>query len=277
MLQSDDLLYIYYLKGMIDSEDPRPLRSDHFQGTWAEDGCSFLFFTFPEDELVEKLVKHTADSQFMDRYEMTVAQWHGDAVEPFVVGDIRVIPSLEYASPENNGRKEVVLNPGVVFGTGRHPTTEDSLDLMQKVIRSEPVHACLDIGTGTGLLSLAAAVMGVERVVACDFNMLAVKTARTNAKINDLKQNILAVRGKGEELIDTRADVLMANIHYDVMKALVETQGFYEKKWFVLSGLFNSQAEKILSRFRDKPVTILERRCPDGVWNTISGRVEKQV
>ncbi|MCF8045533.1 MAG: 50S ribosomal protein L11 methyltransferase [Desulfarculaceae bacterium] len=277
MLQSDDLLYIYYLKGTIDPDDPRPLRSDHFQGTWAEDGCSFLFFTFPEDELVEKLVKNTADAQFMDRYEMTVAQWHGDSVEPFVVGGIRVIPSWEYAQPEKNGRKQVVLNPGVVFGTGRHPTTEDSLDLMQALIRHQPVRTCLDIGTGTGLLSLAAAVMGVGRAVACDFNMLAVKTARENAKINDLKQNILAVCGKGEELIDIRADLLMANIHYDVMKALVETQGFYEKKWFVLSGLFNSQAEKILSRLHDKPVTILERRCPDGMWNTISGRVEQPV
>ena len=274
MLESDDLLYIYYCKGTIGSDDPRPERSDHFQGTWTEDGCSFLFFTCPEDHLVEELVKDTPDVQFMDRFEMTVAQWHGDAVEPFVVGDIRVIPSWAYAKPETYGRKQVVLDPGVVFGTGRHPTTEDSLDLMQALIWRQPVRTCLDIGAGTGLLSLAAAVMGVDRVVACDFNMLAVKTARANAKINELEQNILTVCGKGEELIDTRADVLVANIHYDVMKALVETEGFYEKKWFVLSGLFNRQSEKILSRLREKPVTILERRCPDGVWNTISGRVE---
>ena len=277
MLQSDDLLYIYYVRGTIDSDDPRPLRSGHFHGTWAEDGCSFLFFTSPEDELVEWIVQNTEGVRFMDRFEMTVAQWHGDPVEPFVVGDIRVIPSWEYVQPEKSGRKQLVLNPGVVFGTGRHPTTEDSLDLMQKVIQKEPVRTCLDVGTGTGLLSLAAAVMGVERVVACDFNMLAVKTARANVQINDLARNILTVCGKGEELIDTPADFLVANIHYDVMKTLVETKGFYKKKWFVLSGLFNSQSERILSRLEDKPVTILERRCPDGVWNTISGRVKKPV
>lgn len=277
MLQSDDLLYIYYVRGTIDTDDPRPLRSNHFHGTWAEDGCSFLFFTCPEDELVGEIVNNTVDTRIMDRFEMTVAQWHGDAVEPFEVGDIRVIPSWNHKRPDTKGRKQLVLNPGVVFGTGRHPTTEDSLDLMQKIIRKEPVRTCLDIGTGTGLLSLAAAVMGVERVVACDFNMLAVKTARTNAEINDLAQNILSVCGKGEELIATPADLLLANIHYDVMRTLVEKEGFYQKKWFVLSGLFTGQTERILSRLGDKPVKILERRCPDGVWNTIIGRVKKPV
>jgi len=262
---------------MLDSGDPRPGRSEYFQGTWAEDGCSFLFFTSCEDALVEWIVENTEGIRFMDRFEMTMAEWHGDAVEPFVVGDIRVIPSWEYAKPEKIARKQVVLNPGVVFGTGRHPTTEDTLELMQSILRSEPVRTCLDIGTGTGLLSLAAAVMGVDSVVACDFNMLAVKTALANAKRNELEQNILTVCGKGEELISTRADILVANIHYDVMKILVETKGFYEKKWFVLSGLFNSQSENILSRLYDRPVTILERRCPDGVWNTICGRVEKPV
>lgn len=277
MLQSDDLLYIYYVRGMIDSDDPRPKESDHFHGTWAEDGCSFLFFTCPEDELVERIVRNTEGVRFMDRFEMTVAQWHGDAVEPFVVGDICVLPSWEYAQQEQKGCKQVVLEPGVVFGTGRHPTTEDSLDLLQKVIRHEPAGTCLDIGTGTGLLSLAAAVLGVEHVVACDFNMLAVKTARANARLNHLGAHIVTVCGKGEELIETPADVLVANIHYDVMKMLVETEGFYEKKWFILSGLFNTQSEKILSRLRAGPVTILERRSADGVWNTICGRVEKPV
>lgn len=277
MLQSDDLLYIYYIRGTIDPDDPGPERNEHFHGTWEEDGCSFLFFTSPEDALVQRIVEKTDGARFMDRFEMTVAQWHGNGMEPFVVGDISVIPSWEYAGPEKNGRKQVVLDPGVVFGTGRHPTTEESLDLMQSIIRHQPVRTCLDIGTGTGLLSLAAAVMGVDRVVACDFNMLAVKTALANAKLNELEQNILTVCGKGEELIDTRADVLVANIHYDVMKILVETKGFYEKKWFVLSGLFNSQSEKVLSRLSDKPVTILERRCPDGMWNTICGRVENSV
>ncbi|MFO7753313.1 MAG: 50S ribosomal protein L11 methyltransferase [Desulfobacteraceae bacterium] len=275
MLQSDDLLYIYYLRGMIDSNDPRPQASDSFHGIWAEDGCSFLFFTRSEDELVRSMVKNTADTEFMDRFEMTMAQWHGDAVEPFVVGDIYVTPSWDYPLPGKSRLKQVVLDPGVVFGTGRHTTTEDTLDLMQGVISNKPVRSCLDIGTGTGLLSLAAAALGVSRVVACDFNMLAVKTALINARVNKLEENIIAVCGKGEELISTRADFLVANIHYDVMKTLVETQGFYEKKWFVLSGLFNSQAEDILALLEDRPVKIMEHRCPDGVWNTISGRVEK--
>ncbi|MCK5100363.1 MAG: 50S ribosomal protein L11 methyltransferase, partial [Desulfobacteraceae bacterium] len=85
---------------------------------------------------------------------------------------------------------------------------------------------------------------------------------------------ILVAQAKGEEFINIISDIVVANIHYDVMKDIIEEKGFLTKKWFILSGLLRTQAKIILSSLADKPVTIIEHRCPDGIWNTILGKVD---
>jgi len=67
-------------------------------------------------------------------------------------------------------------------------------------------------------------------------------------------------------------DLLVANIHYDVMQYMIENPALLEKKYFILSGLLNSEAKKVMEFLSQKPIHIIERRCPDGVWNTILGK-----
>jgi ribosomal protein L11 methyltransferase len=167
-----------------------------------------------------------------------------------------------------------MLDPGVVFGTGKHQTTEDCLDLIHRLCIKYNLKSVLDIGTGTGLLSLGAAALGCTRVMACDFNYLAVKTTFNNIKLNNLESRILAFQAKGEEIMSIPCDLLVANIHYDVMQHLIENPSLLEKKYFILSGLLNSEARKILDSLSKKDVHIIERRCLDGVWNTILGKAK---
>ncbi len=61
-------------------------------------------------------------------------------------------------------------------------------------------------------------------------------------------------------------------IHYDVMQHIIESPSFLEKEHFILSGLLNSEAKKVLTSLSEKKVHIIERRCPDGIWNTILGK-----
>jgi ribosomal protein L11 methyltransferase len=105
--------------------------------------------------------------------------------------------------------------------------------------------------------------------MACDFNHLAVKTCLNNIKLNNFESRILAFQAKGEEIISIPCDLLVANIHYDVMQHIIENPSLFEKKYFILSGLLNSEAKKILDSLSKKNVRIIERRCLDGVWNTI--------
>ena len=81
--------------------------------------------------------------------------------------------------------------------------------------------------------------------------------------------NRLKSQARGEEIMEISSDLLVANIHYDVMQHMIEHPALLEKKWVILSGLLISEAKKVLESLRKKPVQIIETRCPDGIWNTI--------
>ena len=119
---------------------------------------------------------------------------------------------------------------------------------------------------------MGAAALGCSRVMACDFNHLAVRTTLNNIRLNRFENAILAFQARGEEIMSIPCDLLVANIHYDVMRHMIENPHLLEKKWFILSGLLNSETRKVLDTLSKKDIHIVERRCPDGVWNTILGR-----
>jgi len=273
-IKPEDDLYIYYFEGIIHSSAGEFIDNQDFLGNWVEQESSFLFFSFPAEKFVQQILDKQQHASLIDMYEMTYEQWHGDKIEPYVIGNLLVSPPWNRENNKENQLKQIVLDPGVVFGTGKHTTTEDCLSILNKLVKKENISSVMDIGSGTGLLSVGAAMLGAEKVLACDFNFLAAKTTLNNARLNSFEKNILVAQAKGEEFIDLDSDVVVANIHYDVMKDIIEAEGFLTKKWFILSGLLRTQAKIILSSLADKPVTIIEHSCPDGIWNTILGKVD---
>ncbi len=274
-LKPGDTLYIYYIKGHITMPQDLAGSHPHYHGNWIEGDCSFLFFSAPSDRAVATALNQNPDTVLADRFEMTLAQWRGEHPGAFEIGDICVHPPWEMPPAGKEGDIHIVLDPGVVFGTGRHPTTEDCIRMLQDLLAREPITSLLDIGTGTGLLSLAAAALGIEKIIACDLNPLAVKTTRRNIRLNAFKNRVLPVQARGETLINTPADAVVANIHYDVMKAMIAERGFWEKKWFILSGLLKTETEKITDRLDSKGVCALDITCADGVWHTILGKTTR--
>jgi len=265
-------LVIYNFDG-IPALDSRVETHEKFLGTWVEEDTAFLFFSSPMPRLVEQVRRQNPHISLVETYEMTCEQWHGDKIEPYFVEDLCIAPPWDRLKKgRNSAVREILLDPGVVFGTGRHQTTEDCLTLIHRLCTRETIDTVLDIGTGTGLLSLGAAALGCRRVLACDFNLLAVKTTLKNIRLNRFETQILAFQAKGEEVICLPCDLLVANIHYDVMQHLIEHPSFLEKKYFILSGLLNSETTKIMASLDRKKVHVIERRCPDGFWNTLLGK-----
>ncbi len=263
-----EYLYIYNFDGIISFKTDE-LNSRDFIGQWKEEETSFLFFSRPVDDVIEKILSENSAVSLAGKYEMTGEQWHGDKIEPYFVGELLISPPWNQETCENENTNQILLDPGVVFGTGRHQTTEDCLTLLQRVCKKQNIKRVLDIGTGTGLLAMGAAALGCKQVLACDFNFLAVKTAWNNVRLNGFEKQILAFQARGEQTLSKPFDLVMANIHYDVMQHLIKADEFYENKWFILSGLLNSETKKVLSTLSEKPVRIMERHCPDGIWNTI--------
>jgi len=264
-------LHIYYLNGI--PEVSRKIKTGKsFLGIWEDEEVSFVFFSSDSKNIVNTILKKNPELSLIEKYEMTGEQWHGDKIEPYFVNNLCIYPPWNKPDKIDNNIKEIILDPGVVFGTGRHQTTEDCLDLIHRLCTKYNIKSVLDIGSGTGLLSLGAAALGCKRVMACDFNYLAVQTTLHNIKLNNFETRVIAFQAKGEEIMSIPCDLLVANIHYDVMQHMIESPSLLEKKYFILSGLLNSEARKVLASLSKKSVHIIERRCPDGVWNTILGK-----
>jgi ribosomal protein L11 methyltransferase len=148
------------------------------------------------------------------------------------------------------------------------------LVLLFELAGPKTVHGfrALDMGCGSGLLSLAAAGLGCAQVLALDLNPLAVRTCRKNSLLNGLETSILSIQGRAEEWMDCPAEILLANIHYDVLQELVQDPGFDRKPWFILSGLLRSQAKEVLAVLKHKGARLIKIWDEDGTWFTVFGR-----
>jgi len=265
-------LFIYYLKGRLQPDSEQQL--DDFLGNWQEEEDAFLFFSRPAEAQLKRLVSRQQQLDWIDSYCMTYGEWLGEAFAGFEQGRFQVVPPWQAAPPRSEdspGRLLIALDPGLVFGTGTHPTTRHCLEALEIASGAADVRSVLDLGTGTGLLSLAAARLGCQKVVAVDLNRLAVKTAADNVRRNGLQRQILVIQARAEEAVEYPSDLLLANIHYDVMRHVVSAPGFFAKKRFILSGLLRSEARAIADRLAAGPARILKQWSHEGIWHTFYG------
>ena len=269
-------LYIYYLKGRLKTDGLA--LPDDFIGNWEEEDDSFLFFSRPAPGQVDAILRCQPQLSFIDSYHMPYEQWLGEKFSTFEHGKFRVIPPWEASRTGSDTGSElsILLDPGLVFGTGTHPTTRDCLEALELASESEAFGTVLDLGTGTGLLALAAARLGSSHVIAADLNLLAARTARRNVKLNRLQNRVVTVQGRAEDMIAIPADLLIANIHYDVMRQLVNGGGFATKKRFILSGLLRSEARHILDILKEQKADIIKQWTHEGIWYTFYGRIDKR-
>ncbi len=266
-----DDLYIYYIQGRVAAE---LLPQDAtFIGNWEEEGFSFLFFTCSADAQVSALIQRRPELVLLDRFQMPYAQWLGEQIQPFRIGRFAVVPAWDQAASAAVAENEkILLDPGVVFGTGTHPTTQDCLEAMEGLCYKQNIETVLDLGTGTGLLAIAAGRLNCRRVLAVDINFLATQTARRNMALNGLLDKVLVVQGRAEDFMDRPTDLVISNIHYAVMKNLLDSASFLRHRWFILSGLLRSQARAVAQQLSKLPVTVLKTWERDGIWHTFFGK-----
>jgi len=264
-------LYIYQLGGKLTSHREIPLSS--FIGNWEEDDFSFLFFSDSVHDEIKVLLSAQPQLTLIDSYHMPYEQWQGTKFAAFDQGCFQIIPPWENGSNGRPDKLPIILDPGLVFGTGTHPTTRDCLDAVQLACRDRAPERVLDLGTGTGLLALATARLGCRLNLAVDLNLLAAKTAKKNVDLNRLEKQIAVVQGHAEAFIDCPADLLIANIHYNVMQKLICAKGFSIQKRFILSGLLRSEAKQVRIELERLSAKILKSWTHEGIWHTFYGEI----
>lgn len=275
-------LFIYYLKGCLASGSAIADRS--FIGNWEEDGYSFLFFKRSSLQIIETLTFQQPQLKLLDKFQMSYAEWQGGAVLPIHIGRIHVIPPWlktfpckDYLSEESDRDEkrtiEILLDPGVVFGTGTHPTTRHCIEAIQMLVCRTSIGTVIDIGTGTGLLAIAAVKLGCKRALAIDLNHLAVRTANENIHLNRVEEKVLAVQGSADKFVDLPSDLVISNIHYDVMKRLLRRDRKLSARYVILSGLLRSQATKVEVLLKQVSITLLEKWETNGTWYSYLGKI----
>ena len=155
-----------------------------------------------------------------------------------------ICPSWEQYNNKEN-RKVLKIDPGAAFGTGTHATTAMCLALLDQFIT--PNQTVLDIGCGSGILSIAAVLLGAERATGIDIDPVAVKVARENAALNGLSEKTEFLVGNLNEKITGRYSVVCANIVADVIMALApDVPGLLAPGGrFFCSGIIDSRAEEV--------------------------------
>ena len=200
--------------------------------------------------------------------------------KPMEIGErLLVIPDWEEADPRD--RVALRMNPGLTFGTGSHATTRLCLTALEKTVR--PGMRVLDLGCGSGILSIAALLLGAESAFACDIDENAVGVAYENAALNGIGKDRYTVRA-GDILSDAGLqremggdyDVVVANIVSDVIIALAPAARrlMREGGYFLTSGIIDSRAEEVRAALSAAGFTVEEANAGVG-WYSFLCRLRK--
>jgi len=249
-------LHVYHL----DTVDLPDLADPDLIGVWLEDGSPILFFHQAKDELIASLCRDH-HCQVIYQADLDYTDWEsGQDIGPFTVDGLTVAPVWE------EGPADIRLDPSVIFGTGFHPSTRLCLETLGKYCRTPElaISSLLDLGTGTGLLAIAAAKLGVEEITALDHNPLACAVARKNIALNDCTGRITIRQGDlRQEEPDTNVDLVVANLYPTLLAELFARPSFWRGKLYLISGFIPAMEEELLAALPLEKMRMLERRRSD--------------
>ena len=195
-----------------------------------------------------------------------------DFHRPLLVGErLWVRPSWE---PARDGALDVVIDPGHAFGTGAHPTTRLCLELLLELAAAGAASGPIaDLGTGSGVLAIAAAKLGWDPVIACDHEQAVLDAAEANASANGVTLELQRLNLRLDP--PPRAPAVVANLTAPILitvaEQLVELEPGRRPERFVCSGLLAREADDVSARLGAAGLVVSERRS-DGDWSALLAR-----
>lgn len=165
------------------------------------------------------------------------------------------------------GRTVLHIEPGLAFGTGSHPTTKLCLETLENYINENST--VLDIGCGSGILSIASLLLGAKSAFGVDIDKLAVKTALENAKENGFEPPVFkAVNGNLSDKVTGKYNVIVANIVADIIMDFNKEVGHFLDKdgVYITGGIIDSRKDEVIYSFEQNGFEIIENFEEKG-WN----------
>ena len=263
-----------------------------------DDGVAYIsFYLEPEDDQAEMLrkVQEGLDeirSWGVDVGEATITasetedkDWINNWKEffhQFYVDDILIKPSWEEVSPTDRDKLLIQIDPGTAFGTGMHETTQLCIRQLRKYLTPETV--LLDVGTGSGILSIISLKLGAKRAVGTDLDPCALEAVKENIEVNGIDPasfemmigNIITEKEVQDRVGYGCYDIVVANILAEVLVPLtpvilaqLKPGGIY-----ITSGIIDDKEELVVQTVKDCGLTVLEV-THQGEWVSVTARKEE--
>ena len=169
-----------------------------------------------------------------------------------------IVPTWEDYKPVHSDELILELDPGMAFGTGTHPTTVMCIQALEKVVKDGDF--VIDVGTGSGVLSIAAALLGAEQVTALDLDDVAVSAAKINVELNSVSNRVTVKHNDLLNEVKGEADIVVANILAEVIVRLAPAASETVKSGglFITSGIIQQKKEEVKAALIDAGFVIEE-------------------
>ena len=215
----------------------------------------------------------------LTRQELAEEDWADNWKKYFeparITHDLTIVPSwTDYEV--TTGEKIIKLDPGMAFGTGTHPTTKMSLFALEQVLRGG--ETVLDVGTGSGVLSIASSLLGAKEIFAYDLDDVAVRVAQENIALNAGTENIHVAAGDLLKGVDIEADVIVANILADILVNLTDDayRLLKDEGYLIMSGIISEKWD-LVRESAEAAGFFLETHMIQGEWNVCVFKKTKEI
>ncbi|WP_072984778.1 50S ribosomal protein L11 methyltransferase [Clostridium cavendishii] len=192
--------------------------------------------------------------------------------KPVKVGERIVVKPIWEEYEVKNDELVLELDPGMAFGTGTHETTRMCIQALEKFVEADST--VFDVGCGSGILAIAAAKLGSKKSIGVDLDPVAVDSAKENVGFNNL-DNIEILYGNLVEVIDGKADIVVANIIAEVICILIDDvkRVLKENGMFITSGIIHDRVTMVTEKLQASGFEVVEIN-KDGEWNCIVAKLK---
>ena len=281
-------------KQPLSEQDKKQMFVDILPDMPEDDGVAYLNFYLDEDEdvnaMLEKVkaeleelrmfvdigsgmitLSQTEDKDWINNWKQYFKQ--------FYVDDILIIPSWDEVKEEDKDRMIIHIDPGTAFGTGMHETTQLCIRQLKKYVTSET--ELLDVGTGSGILSIVALKLGAKHAVGTDLDPCAVPAVEENKEANEIPVeafdmmigNIIDDKEVQDKVGYEKYDIVVANILADVLVPLTPVILNQMKKGgiYITSGIIDDKEETVVNAVKAAGLEVLEV-THQGEWVSVTAR-----
>lgn len=255
---------------------------------YPESGLRLIVYfdeTMDIDEKLRQIETFIANNDLVDREQITISKniideedWENEWKKHFhnfkVGRNFFIVPSWEFDQVAvSESDKVIKIDPGMAFGTGDHATTSLCLTLMEDII--EDHQKVIDVGTGSGILSIGAHLLGARNIKATDIDELSLKVATENIKLNDCSEDITVEKGDLLKDENDQYDVVIANILAHIIDDMITDAYSHLNNdgYFISSGIIVEKKDEIINHLEAVGFQVQETLIEDGWVAILSKKV----